>query len=491
MSQTSAPHTGAGQTDPLHTIARMMLSTEALQAAQRRPHGAYTAELARYASEFAYDRLPAEVRDFARGIILDTLGAIIAASSGRYGLRATLGRFVSQSGGTPESTLVGLSTRSSVVNAALYNGTLGYYCDIEAHHPGAILHGPAIMVPSALAVAEARGLSGQDVLAAVVLGIDVACRVSYAIDPNALYARAFHPTAICGAFGAAAAVGRLLGLDAERMANAFGLAANQASGLLAWASDHTEQSRPFNPGLAARNGATAALLAEAGMGAPQNVFDPAEKCNVFRAWSVDPKPEELLARLHERYFVMELAVKLYSCCAFLHPALDGILALLDEGAVTAEDVEAITLRFSHSGRSMIDQNELKSHRAQYILPIGLYNQKVVLDDILFESRDTRIQALADRTRVVGDDDLERFYPDRYPSIVELTTKDGRVASRRVDWPKGYPQNPVTSADLEQKFRDLAATGLDASAIGRIVALVAGLEQLERVDDLMALLAQTR
>jgi 2-methylcitrate dehydratase PrpD len=467
-----------------------VISAETLQAAQQRPHGDYTAGLARYAAEFSHERLPADVRDFARGIVLDTLGATIAASSGRYGLRGTLGRFVSQSGGTPEATLIGLGQKSSLVNAALYNGTLGYYCDIEAHHPGAIMHGPAIVVPAALAAAEARGASGQDVLAAVVLGIDVACRVSYAIDPNALYARAFHPTAVCGAFGAAAAVGRIIGLDQQRMANAFGLTANQASGLLAWASDHTEQSRPFNPGLAARNGMTAALLAEAGMGAPQHVLDPAEKYNVFRAWSVQPRPEELLDRLYERFFLMELAVKLYACCAFLHPALDGVLALLDEGAVAAEDVTAITLRFSHSGRSMIDQNELKSHRAQYILPIGLYNRKVVLDDILFEPRDTRIQALAERTRVVGDDELERFYPDRYPSIVELTARDGRVASRRVDWPKGYPQNPVSAADLERKFRDLAATATDAATIDRIVEGVAGLERASRVDDLLALVART-
>ena len=468
----------------------MVISTETLQAAQGRPHGEYTAGLARYAAEFSYERLPAEVRDFARGIVLDTLGAMIAASSGRYGLRRTLGRFVTASGGTPEATLIGLGTRSSLVNAALYNGTLGYYCDIEAHHPGAILHGPAIVVPAALAAAEARGASGRDVLAAVVLGVDVACRVSYAIDPNALYARAFHPTAICGAFGAAAAVGRIIGLDTSQMANAFGLTANQASGLLAWASDHTEQSRPFNPGLAARNGTTAALLAEAGMGAPQHVLDPAEKYNVFRAWAVQPSPEELLDRLYERFFLMELAVKLYACCAFLHPALDGILALLEEGAVTAEEVNAITLRFSHSGRSMIDQNELKSHRAQYILPIGLYNRRVVLDDILFEPRDTRIQALAAHTRVVGDDDLERFYPDRYPSIVELTTRDGRVASRRVDWPKGYPQNPVSQADLERKFRDLASVAVDAATAERIVEAVVGLEQVARVDDLLALVAHT-
>lgn len=466
------------------------IAPETLQAAQARPLGAYTRALAEYAADFSYDRLPAEVRVFARSIVLDTLGAMIAASSGRYGLRRTLGGFVTRSGGTPEATLLGLGARSSLVNAALYNGTLGYYCDIEAHHPGAIVHGPAVVVPAALAAAEVRGAGGRDLLAAVVLGIDVACRVSEAIGPNALYARAFHPTAVCGAFGAAAAVGRLLGLDAARMAAAFGLAANQASGLLAWASDPTEQSRPFNPGLAARNGATAALLAEAGMGAPQNVLDPAEKYNVFRAWSVEPRPEALLDRLHERYYLMELAVKLYACCAFLHPALDGILALLDEGAVTAEEVAAICLRFSHSGRPMIDQNELKSHRAQYILPIGLYHRRVALDDILFEPRDERIQALAARTRVVGDDELERCYPERYASIVELRTRDGRVAARRVDWPKGYPENPLSPAELERKFHALATTALDAATAERIIEVVAALEEAPRVDELLALVAHT-
>ncbi|MCC7367112.1 MAG: MmgE/PrpD family protein [Chloroflexi bacterium] len=467
-----------------------VISAETLLAAQQRPHGAYTAELARFAAGFRWSDAPADVRAFTRGIVLDTLGATVAASSGRYGLRGTLGKVVLQQGGTPEATLVGLGARSSLVQAALYNGTLAYYCDIEAHHTGAIVHAPAVVIPAVLAAAEARGASGEDVLAAVVLGIDVACRVSYAIGPNALYARAFHPSSVCGAFGAAAAVGRILGLDAERMANAFGLAANQAAGLLAWASDHTEQSRPFNPGQAARNGATAALLAEAGMGAPRHILDPAEKYNVFRAWSVTPRPELLLDGLGERFMVLGLAVKLYACCAFLHPALDAIRGLVEEDGIAPADVTDITLRFSHSGRAMIDQNELKSHRAQYILPTGLYNGQIVLDDILFEPRDARILALGERTRVVGDDELEPFYPERYPSIVELTTRDGAVASRRVDWPKGYPENPVTDADLERKFRQLTAPMIDPRTADGIVAAVAGLEQAGRVDALMALLAHT-
>ncbi|MDP8921419.1 MAG: MmgE/PrpD family protein [Chloroflexota bacterium] len=460
------------------------------QAPQDRPLGEYTARLARFASEFRSELVPSEVRQFARLIILDTLGAMLAASSAQYNLRGTLGKAVQSWGGAPEATLVGLGMKGSMVNAALYNGTLGYYCDIESHHPGAIMHGAAIVVPAALAACEARGLGGREWLTAVVLGLDVACRVSYALDPNALYARGFHPTAVCGAFGAAAAVGNVLRLDAARMANAFGLAASQASGLLAWASDHTEESRPFNPGLAARNGTTAALLAEAGMGAPQNVFDPAMKYNVFRAWAAEGRPAELLDRLHKRYFVTELAIKRYACCAFLHPALDGILELLGAGEVTAENVRAITLHFSHSGRSIIDGNELKSHCAQYILPIGLFNGSIVLDDILRDRRDPRIRELSERTRVIGDDELERFYPDRYPSIVELVTRDGRTARRRVDWPKGYPQNPIPPAEIEAKFVELATTVVPESTACRLAELVCDLDHVEGVDELAGLLAET-
>src|SRR5204863_7225421 len=131
------------------------------------------------------------------------------------------------------------------------------------------------------------------------------------------------------------------------------LAANQACGLLAWASDHTEQSRPLNPGLAARNGATAALLAQSGFGAPRNVFDPGEKYNVYKAWSDDGRPAALTEALGERFAIMGQAYKLYSCCAFLHPALDAIKGLLADRAVEAAEVEAIRLRFSHSGRHMV------------------------------------------------------------------------------------------------------------------------------------------
>lgn len=163
-----------------------VISAGTLQAAQLRPLGAYTAELAKFAAEFSYAQVPADVPSFSQGIVLDTLGGTLAASSGRYGLRGTLGKVVLQQGGTPEATLVGLGVKSSLVQAALYNGALAHYCDIDANNTGSIMHAPAVVVPAALAAAEARGASGEDVLAVVVFSIDVACRVSYAIGPTAL-----------------------------------------------------------------------------------------------------------------------------------------------------------------------------------------------------------------------------------------------------------------------------------------------------------------
>src|SRR5437660_496383 len=179
--------------------------------------------------------------------------------------------------------------------AALANGTMAYACDVEPHHPEGILHPVAVMVPTALAVGELVGAGGADFLAAVALGLEVEYRVSVALGPAEQYALGFHPSAVCGAFGAAAAAAFLVKLDAEAVERAFGLAACQASGLMAWESDPTENARPFQMGMAARNGVTAARLAASGFGGPAAVFDHGH--TVFRAFSRNPAPERLTAGL--------------------------------------------------------------------------------------------------------------------------------------------------------------------------------------------------
>jgi len=445
-----------------------------------------SAQFAECLTQFRLKDVPRDVVAQAKLLLIDTLGAMLAASNLKYSATRILMEFARQVGGRPESSLVGQRGKTSCVNAALVNGTLGYYCDIEPLHAGGILHAPAVMVPASLAVGERLGVSGARLLEAMILGIEVTCRVSYALNPTALYNRGFHPSAVCGAFGAAAAAGRLFRLDAKKTAIALGLALQQASGLLAWASDHTENSRPFNPGLAARNGVTAAYLAHLGFGGPPTPFEG--KYDVFTAFSGERHPEALLADWGQHYHVPEFAYKQYSSCAFTHPGLDALLTIAREHTLKPADVKSILLRFPISGKHMIDDNELKSHCAQYILPVGLVFGEVMIDDILEDRlRNPQVKRLRAATRMVGDPELEKSWPERYASIVEVTTTDGRTLACRVDDAKGTIRNPLTPAEIHTKYLKLATTVTPASHAEKIAALVARIERATTARDLAALL----
>jgi 2-methylcitrate dehydratase PrpD len=435
-----------------------------------------------FAATVDYAALPTDVQRVARGLTLDVLGAIAQASSPRYSAGRILVELARQEGGNSVASIAGGGFKTSCAQAALVNGTLAYYCDVEPHHPGAIMHGLAIVVPAALAVAERERASGRELMSAVVAGLDVACRVANAIDPTALYRRGMHPSCLAGSFGACAAAARLLRLDEARFRHALGLCGTQASGLLAWETDQTEHSRPFNPGIAARNGTTAALLAALGFGGPPDVFDG--RFNIFGAFSEQQadgtwgRPDELTRALGEEFLVTGFAVKLYSCCAFLHPGLDALLSILGRRPVGPAEVERIDLRFPTNGTKLIDANELKSHCAQYVIPIALKEGRVTIDDILQDRReDPEIDSLSRRVRVVADDELDRTFPERYATVVEVTTGSGELLRERVDYARGCPQNPVTYEEIVAKFDGLAGPALGAARTARVKSLIADVESL--------------
>lgn len=444
------------------------------------------ARFAEHVAAFRLKDVPADVIGRARTILLDTLGAMLAASHPKYSATTILAEFARRLGGRPESSLVGQRRKTSCVNAALVNGTLGYYCDIEPHHVGGILHAPAVMVPTALAVGEQEAATGSRFLEAMILGIEVTCRISYALNPVALYNRGFHPSAVCGAFGAAAAAGRLFHLPAARMATALGLAMQQACGLLAWASDHTENSRPLNPGLAARNGVTAAYLASLGFGGPPDPFEG--KYDVFAAFSGERHLAALLDDWGKHYFLPEFAHKRYSSCSFTHPGLDALLGLAEDEGLAAADVEEIVLRFPPSGLHMIDNNELKSHCTQYILPVGLVFRQVLIDDILQDRRrHPEVARLGARTRMVPDPELEKGWPEVYASIVEVATTDGRRLSRRVDHAKGTQENPLTADEIHAKYLTLATTVTTPAHAERIADVAGRIDRVRNLGELADLL----
>ena len=442
-----------------------------------------TTTLADYIAAFSPAMLPEAVRARTLDVVRDGTGALIAAANPDYSTGRLIAGFARDQGGTPEASVVGNGFKTSAVMAALANGTMGYACDIEPHHPEGILHPIAVMIPTALALGERAGADGARFLAAVALGCEVEYRVSMALGPAEQYALGFHPSAVCGCFGATAASAFLLGLDEAATVRALGLAACQASGMMAWESDPTENARPFQMGMAARNGVTAALLAKTGFGGPVAVFDHGH--TVFRAFSRAPRPERLLHELGTRFDgIMELAIKPYSCVSFLHPALDALFGLMREHALTADKIERLILRFPRAGIHCVDDNPLKSHCAQYILPVALVNRELRVADIFIDRRvdNPALAALCRRVSVEPDPVLDPLFPDFYASIVEVVTRDGETLSRRNDIARGYPESPMSARELDDKFDRLAGS---VAAPARVRALRGAIDALPTAGNLAA------
>ena len=444
----------------------------------------YTLKLAQYIEGFSFDLMPPAVVSRAKLILLDTLGAVLAASNPAYPGSRILVEMARMLGGHPQATIVGSDLKTSCINACLVNGTYGYTVDIEPHHVAAVLHPAAVCIPVALAFAEWKKGDGKKLLAALTLGIEVSCRVSLAVNPRDLYARGYHPTSVACGFGAAASAGHLLELNKDQWLNALGLSGNQASGLLAWAKDPTENSRPFNPGIAARNGATSALLAKLGFGGPPNIFDG--KYDFFSAFSTGGQnPEQLLRK---EWAMEELAIKRYASCAFTHPGLDALLEIIRENALNPRDIAEIDLRYPRAGAHMIDNNELRSHCAQYVFAVAAVTGRVLFDDILTDRRENpEIKRLFENARVVADDTLDRTYPDQYESIVTVTTVDGRRLEKYSGWAKGTTQNPMTENELLDKFYRLSTLRIPKIQAEKIETWVKRADAQTDIDTLIALL----
>jgi 2-methylcitrate dehydratase PrpD len=453
---------------------------------------ARTSAIAAFVAGFAPERLPPAIRAKTLDVVLDGAGALLAATDPELSTGRLIAAFAVDGGGKGKASVIGAGTTTDPVSAALANGTMGYACDVEPFHPEAVLHPIACILPASLAVAEHVGASGPALLGAVALGCEVEYRVSMAIGPVEQYDLGFHPSAVCGAFGTAAAAAALLRLDADAVERAFGLAACQASGLMAWESDPTENSRPFQMGMAARNGVTAALLAQSGFGGPRGIFDHGH--TVFRAFSRKPRPELLTQALGEDFKgVAELAIKPYSCVAFLHPGLDALLGLQRDNKLACGDIESIALHFARSGTHCIDANPLKSHCAQYVLPVALTREGLRIRDLFFDRResDPDVARLAARVTVVKDDgELETAFPKHYATRIEISCRDGRVLSRRQDIARGYPDAPLSPAEIRTKFRTLAGTVASPERIAKTIATVEALWDSPGVDDLARCLRAT-
>jgi 2-methylcitrate dehydratase PrpD len=451
----------------------------------------YTNRIVDFCVDFDFRQLPEWVVSEAKKVTLDLVGSILAASAPQYRASQLIGDYVRLIGGNEECTVVGRDFKTSCVNAALANGTMGYAADIEGGliNPQAPQHAGAVLTPVALAMAEREKSDGSRFLAALVLGVEVSARVGEACRTSRSYPHSFHTSAVFGHFGAAACAAHLLGLKRREFTNALGLAGMNATGLINWVTDLTEHSRPYVIGVASSNGVRSALLAELGFGGPPAIFD-ATKFNIYEAFSTEMHLDRLTKDLGEKYWIMDnLGFKPYPCCYDIFTGLDALLGIMQEQGLVGHDIKEIIHRVKKDRAPTIDNNPIKSHNAQYIMAVAATRGSIMPDDILEDRRgDPQVRDMYGRVRLVGDPELDKKAASR-PAAVEIRTNDGRKFSKSVDWPTGSPQNPMSQAELEAKFLRLATTVTTSRRAKQIMSLIERLEDVPDVAELAALLSE--
>ena len=445
-----------------------------------------TGRLARYMVEARSRTLPTEVAREARHRILDTLAAMVSGARLKPGEMAI--RYARAQGGVAEATVVATDLRTAAVNAALANGMFAHADETDDFEPVTKAHPGSAVVPAALAMAEREGSSGLALLHAVALGYDLCCRFLLALGPDLV--RGSHRSAegtssTMGAVGSAAALARL---DEKAMRHALSYAAQQVSGVWSWVRDaeHVEKAFDFS-GMGARNGVTAAIMAQMGFSGVRDVLDGEH--NALVALSSDPKPEEMVAELGSRYFVTETAIKPYSVGYPIQAPLDAFLRLHREHALTTDNVERIVVRLPEDGARVVDDRAMPDVNCQHIIALALVDGTVSFEGSHSYERmkDPEVRAVKARVQLIADRTLmDRTAPRS--GRVEVTLKDGRSVSQFTRHAPGTRENPLDTESVNAKARLLMAPVLGAAKTDEVIRRVNALEELSDLRALRPFLA---
>jgi 2-methylcitrate dehydratase PrpD len=446
-----------------------------------------TGRLARYMAEAWERSLAPHVAREARHRILDTLAAMVSGSRLKPGEMAI--RFARAQGGVAEATVLATDIMTSAVNAALVNGMFAHADETDDFEPVTKAHPGSAIVPAALAMAERDGRSGAELVAAVTLGYDVCCRFLLALGPDLV--RAGHRSAegTSSTFGAVAAAASLARLDETGMRYALSYAAQQVSGIWSWVRDaeHVEKAFDFS-GMGARNGVTAAIMVQLGFTGVWDVLDGEH--NALQALSAEPKPEEMVAGLGDRFFVTETAIKPYSVGYPIQAPLDAFLTLLREHGLSEGNVESIVVRLPEDGARIVNNRSMPDVNCQHIIAVALVDGGVSFEDSHSYERmaDPKVRAAKERVQLIADRELMDPAAPR-SGRVEVKLRDGRTVSHFTRHAPGTKENPLDTERVNEKARLLMAPVLGNERTEGIIRRVNALEELDDVRALRPFLAR--
>ncbi|WP_297912979.1 MmgE/PrpD family protein [Thiomonas sp.] len=440
-----------------------------------------TATLANYLVQARPEALPTAVREEAVRTFVNWVGCAVGGSrheAVEAGL-AALGPF----SGPPCASLLGRAERVDPLLAALLNGISSHVFDFDDTHLRTVIHPAGPVASALLAFAEHQPVRGEDFLHALVLGVEVECRIGNAVFP-AHYDIGWHITGSAGVFGAAAAVGKLLGLDARGMAWALGLAATQPVGLREMFGSMTKS---FHPGRAAQNGMTAALLASRGYTSSEQALE------ARRGWlnvlSVSHDARAITQGLGDSYEISVNSYKPFACGIVIHPVIDACLQLREREKLEVDAVRAVRLRVHPLVLELTGKTEPRSglegkfsvfHAAAVALREGDGGERQFSDRAVL---DPAVVALRRKVSASIDDALQAD-----AARVDIELIDGRRLELHVEHAIGSKHRPMSNADLEHKFLGLAQ---DVLGRARSRRLLDACWSVEHVEDVAAIAAAAR
>jgi 2-methylcitrate dehydratase PrpD len=414
-----------------------------------------TARLAAFAAELRFEDIPEPVVRKTEDLLVDWFGSAVAGHGSRP--VETIRRFAQAMGpaGGPSEVIIDRS-RTSPYLAAMANAAASHVAEQDDVHNGSVFHPATIVFPAAVAVAQAIGASGKQLLTASVVGYEVGIRVGEFLGRS--HYRIFHTTGTAGTLAAAAAVGHLLGLNAQQMQHALGSAGTQSAGL--WEFLRTAaDSKQLHTAHGAAAGLMAAYLAKDGFTGAAEILEGPQ--GMAAGMSSDADPTRLVDGLGTRWATAETSFKYHASCRHTHPAADALLHVMQTHGLKPADIARVV---THVHQGAIDVlgpvvRPTTVHQSKFSMGtvLGLVAQfghaGLAEFDDHFLSEVT--QVLRDKVEMALDPEVDGAYPKRWIGKVTVTTQDGRVLHGRVDEPKGDPGNTLSRQEITDKAIRLA------------------------------------
>src|ERR1700677_3668095 len=448
-----------------------------------------TSQLADFCADIKLSALPPEVVTRARFLVLDLVGNIVRARHDAESTASFVSAVRALGMATGNAGVFGDAARYSPAGAAFLNGALAHSLDFDDTHAAGSLHPGAPVIPAALAAGEMVGASGADVLAAIIAGYEVTWRLALALPAGADYDGGFHPTATCGAFGAAAAAARVFGLDADDVASAMGTVLSQCAGSPEFLATGAWTKRS-QVGWAATNGLMAATLVREGFKGASEALEG--KHGFMRAYAPNPKPERAVQDLGEVFELMNTALKPSPSCRYGHAGIDAALALRAANDLRPVDITSIRLGLPRAGMLLIGAPAEKKANPANVVD-GQFSGPFVISAALATGamgwdsykllNDATIRSLLPKVTCEFDTEIEAEFPANMSG--KLTIKTGnRTFEQKVVVPKGEPSNFLTEAELKAKFFGLTDSLLGADRAAALADAVLAIDTTAEVSSLM-------